>query len=496
MRNHDGRAYDDSLTSIDGGAGVPGKRTRSEGLAGGFGGGAPILQFKPAGEGARPSEGESYLDELLGHGPDEARAKPGEKPAWMDPDSTTPLPGEPVPGYGPGHKYTAEDKAQLRIEYNARSKANKAAVGTFLREYVDAAVTIMAKYVKGSVKEKDQVHAFLKFVVAESLASLAGGIGSKIAKEGLEFLASKVTDFGIGAALEDDETFEDEKNLDKLIAVIGATTGTLAEGMVTKMEDGFDAGMWLGAAKVEQLHRFRIPERFVSPSRDKIRGTVAGMVGGAHHRRVIGGQMGSGLQWLTVDDVEATDHNVIAVHVGVTSMGKAYVKSARINSRNKELPKEINDKVDIGTLSAMALHVTIDPSDDRLNPSARIMKAMTRGQATPDEVLAFEAAYPKNGATFTYTRNTKHAFATQGEGTMADHLMLYQIATGDHDLSALAETHNPMEEDHVGQVSRPGYQDPAALARRVYTALKSTESPAVSVHALQTAVVDKAKPHG
>ncbi len=494
MRNHDGRAYDDSFTSLDGGSGIPGKRTRSEGLAGGFGGGAPILQFKPSGDGARPAEGESYLDDILGHRA-EARAKPGEKPEWMSPDSNTPLPGEPVPGYGPGHKYTEDDKANLRVQYNARSRANKAEVGKFLREYVDAAVTIMAKYVKGSVKEKDQVHAFLKFVVAESLASLAGGIGSKIAKEGLEFLASKVTDFGIGAALEDDETFEDEKNMDKLIAVIGATTGTLAEGMVTKMEDGFDAGMWLGAAKVEQLHRFRIPERFLSPPRDKIRGTVAGMVGGAHHRRVIGGQMGSGLQWMQVNDVEATDHNVVVVHVGVSSGGKAHVKSARINSRNKELPKEINGKVDIGTLSAMALHVTVDPNTDRLNPAAKIMKALRHPEVpAPDDVVDFEQAYPKNGGTFTYTRNTKGAFASQGEGTLADHLMLYQLATDDHELHHLSEQVNGTESDDQSRTTRPRFRTPAELAQSTYDVFKIERVGGGGPHALQTAVVDKARP--
>jgi len=418
-----------------------------------------------------------------------------QRPAWMDPASNAPLPGDPVPGFGPGHVYTVADKDKLRTAYRARSKANRAGVGAFLREYVDAAVTIMGRYVKGSVKDKDQVHSFLKFVVAESLSTLAGGIGKKMAKEGMEFLASKVTDFGISAALEDDETFEDEKNLDRLIATIGGTTGALAEGMVTKMEDGFDAGMWLGAARVEDLHRFRVPELFVSPPREKIRGVVAGMVGGAHHRRVIGGQMGSGTQWMVVTDVQETDHNVIVVHVGVTSVGTAYVKSARINSRNKELAKEIDDKVDIGTLSAMALHVTVDPSGDRINPAARIMKAMTRGQASHDDVFAFEAAYPKNGPAFTYTRNTKHAFATEGEGSLADHLALYELATGDHDLSALADRFNAMEEDHDEKISRPGRRAPAELARLAYTAFKSTESAVTSAQALQARVVDKATPH-
>jgi len=500
MRNHDRRAFDDAFSSLDGGAGIPGKRTRSEGLAGGFGGGAPILQFKPAGGGGDVSAGESFVDDLLGHGAEaKGEGKGGaddKKPGWMNPDSSEPLPGEPVPGFGPGHKYTAADKDKLEAAYEARFKANKTAVATFLREYVDAAVTIVAKYIKGSVKEKDEMGSFLKFVVAESLASLAGGVGMKIAKEGMEFLAGKVADYVSSAAMEDDEVFDDEKNLDKLIDSLGATTGALAAEMVAMMESGFKPGRWLGEARPEQLHRFRIPERFTSPPRAHIRGIVAGTVGGAHHRRVIGRNAFDGVKWLKVDDVDPTDHNVIVVHVGVSSMGTGTVKSARINSRNQELPKEINDKIAIGSLSAMALHVTIDPSEDRLNPSARIMKAMMRGEATPDDVLAFEAAYPKNGSKFTYTRNTKGAFATEGEGTMADQLLMYQLATGDHDLSTLADRFNGSEEDPDRKVTRPGNQSPQALARSAYMAFKSTESAVTGAHALTTAVVDKAKPHG
>ena len=429
----------------------------------------------------------------------DGKAKAGldeKQPAWADPDSGVALPGERVPGfYGPGHKYTRADRDKLQQALKVRNKANRVATGAFLKEYVNAAITIMGRYVKGSVKEKDQVSAFLKFVVSQSLASLAGGMGSRVGKAGLEFLISKATDFGVSDALEDDETFDDEKNLDKLMDTIGRSTGELVDGMVQSLDDSaVDRGVWLGDAQPDQYHLFRIPELFISPPRDKIRGTVAGMVGAAHHRRVIGGQMGSGLQWLQVNDVDVSDHNVIVVHVGI-SLGKPKVLSARINSRNKELAKEIVGKVDIGTLSAMALHVTVDPTADRLNPAAQIMKAMRHPAAVaPDDVLAFERAYPKNGGTFSFTRNTKGDFATDGEGTLADHLALYQFATGDHDLQTLSERFNGTESDDESKTTRPQNHSPEELARSAYMAFKSTEPLAVGAQGLTAGVVNRAIP--
>jgi hypothetical protein len=171
------------------------------------------------------------------------------------------------------------------------------------------------------------------------------------------------------------------------------------------------------------------------------------------------------------------------------------VLSARINSRNKELAKEIVGKVDIGTLSAMALHVTVDPTADRLNPAATIMRAMRHPAAVaPDDVLAFERAYPKNGGTFSFTRNTKGTFATEGEGTLADHLALYQFATGDHELHTLSARFNGTESDDETKTTRPQHHSPEELARSAYMAFKSTEPLEVGAQGLTAGVVNRAIP--
>lgn len=474
MKRSGGHAHDEASAVPESSDVAAGKRSLTEGLAGAGGGaGAPVLQLKPA-EGKKLSGDESYVDSLLG--PDtvqmkKAEGKGGEEeeeekdPSWMDPGSQEILPGEPVPLHGP---YTEADRKKLKDHLEKRSRENKREAGEFLREFVDASVSIVAKYAMDSVKEKDQLAGFIKFALAEGLASIAGGVPGLLGKKAVEFLASKAVDYFAGQAMEDEEVFQDEKDMRTLIDEVASASGKYVEGMVKELgADEIDLAFWLGKAKPEDFHRFRIPARFESPPRDLIRGAVAGTVAGRHHRMGIGGQMLSGVQWIETDHVDPKhDNHVVTVDV-LAKNGQAHVNKARFKSNSKTLSDEIVGKVGLASLENVALHVTVTDKSGEKAAIRKLLEALRSPFPVEDgDEALFAKTYPPGAGPLVFTRMPDGTIGSQG-GTFAEQLLMYQWADGDHDYSWLAQQINATEDDEDSQTSRPGYHAADHLAKQV-----------------------------
>src|SRR6188472_2385124 len=110
-------------------------------------------------------------------------AEPRKRPSWVEPSSGERPPGVPVEGtespinvaYTRG-EYTEADRQKLLELVGARFEENRRRIGGFLNDFVNASVTITAKYVIESTKQSSTFRDLVRFAISEGLASLAGGV--------------------------------------------------------------------------------------------------------------------------------------------------------------------------------------------------------------------------------------------------------------------------------------------------------------------------------
>jgi hypothetical protein len=394
---------------------------------------------------------ESYVDSLLGIDDGvsaDTSGSAGADEPWM-------AEGEPVPIPGP---YQERHRDTFLWFLKETTKHNRKAVAGFLKEFVDASVSIVARYGVESVREnKDALLGFITFALTEGIGFLAGGMASVAGKKALTILMSKGVEYFAGRMLDSSDSLKKEKDMFALIDDLAGASGEYVEAMVLQLGGNeIDAAYWLKDAPLDQLGKFRVPARFHAPHRDDIRGAFAGAVAGRHHRITVGGQMGSGPQLEETNTVTPDrDNHVILVDVSMSG-AETTIENARFKSSSDVLADEIVGKVHISQLETVALHVNV--TGEKYEDAVKRLVAALRQPYLPEEgdEAAFAAAYPKVDKPLTFWRMPDGAMGAKGGG-LGDELVLYQWSTGDHDLSRMAQDINSTEENDEAQASQPSY---------------------------------------
>ncbi len=341
----------------------------------------------------------------------------------------------------------------------------------FLGTYVEATIDIWGRYVSSEMSDTATKSGsglpikFLKFIVTESLAVLAGGVAGKVAGKVMGALSNKVTDFAGGLvsdSMEQDLLAKDLKKrqdtLDKINASLAAGTGKFVTAGVNSLvkslrDDGVDRTKWVARAPLSPLDLFRIPEEVTPVDRSLIRSVVAGVIAGKAHQHDANKPCSSwGLQcgiaeMVPPGSVGELDDNVIKI--GVTPAPPVQqVKYIRFFSASPVLATELAGQAQVSMVPEMALRIEADLGDPSLAAAAVLATAGKATRSDPAEEDRFARRYEqldkqsghdastKKGAAL-LTRNPAAGFQIAGVG-LAEALWLYQLATRDSSLAQLA----------------------------------------------------------
>jgi hypothetical protein len=446
--------------------------------------------------GAGPAAGKRTLTDRL---PERARDRPASPaadggatathdaaaPGWSDVMSSDlsfvdsliaePIEGDPVPGYplAPPRVYTDEDRNAMSLALMQRNKHNARQVSEFLGNYVHSALTLVTPFVLGEKAEKKALPALIKHVFAHLAGHVIGAatgmgaaaVGAKeVLKHVIELASSTTSSIVIDKGISSKDSFKDPEALERLIENMGKDVGgVVATAMTSFTEAAARTHHWLTTARLPQLDRFRIPFAFTAPSSDAIRAVVAGSIAGSFHRREHFRGWHSASDWYEADDVEHDDDNVVVMQLGLAG-DAPLVHAARFETRSDVLSAAIAGKATIGMLPAVALHGTIEAPDQQVPAARRVLTAAYGAAPTMAEIEALLAHLGSTAPAMVFTRNRRGEFLTLGGG-LAERLIMYQFASGDHGLMLLAGALTFTDSDPLGERTTLHRLEPAEMAR-------------------------------
>jgi hypothetical protein len=415
--------------------------------------------------------------------------------------NAVPFPGDYVPGYAPlpfigqlfNRTYTEDDRALLLKGLKDRVNLNRTRVAKFLGTYVKATIDIWGRYVTSEMSDaaakakSGLASQLLRFIVAESIATLAGGgvgrflkpLAGAAAAKILGALTNKVTSFTgslVSGSAEQDLLDADLKKrkaaLEQINESLAAGTGAFVEaGVESLKDDSLDRATWLAKAPLSDLHLFRVPEEIPSVDESLIRSVVAGVIAAKAHQHdadkpcdSIGLQCGIN-ETVPKGSIGELDDNVIKIGLRA-SAPEPHVNYIRFFSASPVLAKELARKAKLSMVPHMALRIEVDRGDAGLAAGAILAAAGSSTHSDPEEEDRFAKRYDEllkksaRAATFAVgptrditllTRHPEEGLRIAGLG-LAEALWLYELASGDGSLNALAgsiERRHLYEQEHV-----------------------------------------------
>jgi hypothetical protein len=395
-------------------------------------------------------------------------------PQWVNATPKEPLPGETVPGYEqPREQYTQDDRLRLLAALQNRENENRGNVGDFVSEYASAMTELWGNYVGEQIaKASDDAEWGLlanmfSFALRAGLMALltggAGAIAAKLLEKAVQYAATSwtvkavltITEKSIEFGLDEgndyvksqygNEQVQSKRNeLSRLGAAISAAEKReLETAIVDHLGNVAAYGYFLGDP-LSDLSRFRIPALFPRVDPSAIRATVAGAIVAVVAPSHVAVTQGSVENVISMS-LEAGPDTYVAVNEPPTmdtSDDLAGALAGQPISLMPGAPLRIRLIGRAESYERLLAAIGGDPENPEDSPFC-----------DPEPLARFRAAYAIPDRPINITRE-KGGTVSVYEGGLAEHLYLWERATGDKTLATLlAQAELEVEPQHVAAES-------------------------------------------